>query len=83
MMLTAIVSAAGPHGITLGLGRVTLHLHVASHSEDYGLVSDLTHAQSLSDANTERSPSGPITRPRRGAHAREGYKVLPRAPSTG
>jgi hypothetical protein len=41
----------------------------------------LTHAQSLSAANTARFASGPATRPRRSAHATDGLTVLPGSPN--
>ena len=69
--------------VSPGLGRVTLRLPESSQAEGDGLASDLTHAQSLSDANTALVAAGPVARARRSAQATDGYKVLPGTPNIG
>jgi hypothetical protein len=58
-----------------------LRLQLASRSEGDGFAFDVTHAQSLSDANTELVAIRPGRRPRRSAHARDSCKAFLGSPS--
>jgi len=62
---------------------VTLRLQVARQSEGNGLASDLTHAQSPSDANSVRVASGPVTHNPHAVLMSDDLKVLPGSPILG